>query len=210
MARPVGRARGPAPRVAIRPGMRFGHLKIIQKVHQRSQGTSWRVECEAPTGPGGAPCGKRDTTKQAYLLREKNPKTSCGCATYAGANPYKREKTIWQMMNRRCLYPTHASYKYYGALGIRPCPMWIETNPEGWANFIAFMGPAPTDQHSLDRINPHLLYGPGNCAWATATEQANNQKRHWAHWTPEMIATGRAEQAAYWAKLEEEANASKP
>ena len=87
---------------------------------------------------------------------------------------------------------------------MKPCPEWIETNPNGWMNFITDMGPAPTVQHSLDRINPHIGYGwyldpedglrKNNCRWATATEQANNQKRHWAHWAPERIAAFKAAQ----------------
>jgi hypothetical protein len=38
------------------------------------------------------------------------------------------------------------------------------------------MGEKPTQNHSIDRINVNGNYEPGNCKWATATEQAINQR----------------------------------
>jgi hypothetical protein len=114
-------------------------------------------------------------------VRKQNPKRHCGCRTNEGANPYPREKRIWTMMHRRCYHQDHVAYKHYGGSGIFVCERWhrsLEDN-QGFKNFVADMGPAPSNTYTLDRINPFGIYEPSNCRWATPKEQANNQKQHW-------------------------------
>lgn len=169
----------------IHAGLLLGELRVLGKVRTPANsngGQRFRVRCEA--------CGKQFTIPRFYLVRKQNPKRHCGCRTYENANPYPREKRIWTMMHRRCYYSDHVAYKHYGGAGIYVCERWHSDREDGkgFENFVADMGPAPSDKHSLDRINPFKEYSPENCRWATATEQANNQKRHW-------IAKGKKEHA---------------
>ena len=166
--------------VVIHAGVRFGRLLIERKVHTK-EGLRWKARCD---------CGNQITTKTQYLTRKPNPQISCGCHVNEGANPWKREKQIWHMMHVRTENPSHVSFKDYGGRGIKVCAAWNKAHPEGpdagWEAFIAYIGPAPTQKHSIDRVNPNLGYQPyqedgvtRQVRWATSKEQANNQRRHW-------------------------------
>lgn len=83
------------------------------------------------------------------------------------------------MLRKRCYDPTHISYKYYGALGVGVHPRYHHDNPEGFKNFVADLGPAPSKRHTLDRKDPRKNYEPGNLRWATPLEQAANKRARW-------------------------------
>jgi hypothetical protein len=70
----------------------------------------------------------------------------------------------------RCYKPYYASYKYYGALGIRVCERW-----HSYDNFVADMGLRPEGM-TLERIDSTGHYEPGNCIWATPTAQNRNRR----------------------------------
>lgn len=94
----------------------------------------------------------------------------------------------WKSMRQRCEYEEHDSYKSYGGRGIRIHPRWAR-----FENFLQDMGDRP-DGHTLDRINSDGHYGPGNCRWATPSEQARNRKT-----TRLLTFTGRTMTLSEWA-----------
>lgn len=53
------------------------------------------------------------------------------------------------------------------------CERW----QQNVAAFIEDMGPPPTLEHSVDRIDCNGNYEPSNCRWATTEEQNNNTRR---------------------------------
>lgn len=81
-----------------------------------------------------------------------------------------KEYTSWARMLDRCTYPGCASYRNYGARGIRVCERW-----RSFSNFLLDMGPRPHGT-TLDRINNNGDYEPGNCRWAPMTIQILNTR----------------------------------
>jgi hypothetical protein len=70
----------------------------------------------------------------------------------------------------RCEQPSSASYRRYGARGVVVHPAWRGS----FKAFLNDVGPAPSAAHTLDRIDGHRDYEPGNVRWATRAEQNRN------------------------------------
>jgi hypothetical protein len=165
-------------------GMKFGRLTVVSRagsVAYRRVAT-WRCRCD---------CGV-ETIVEGRSLRSGHTK-SCGCyaietrkkngkksggnqrTTHGHCVGYRFSPTYgtWAAMRKRCENESHDRYKYYGGRGIRVCDRW-----KSFENFLADMGPKPTPQHSIDRFPDNDgNYEPGNCRWATSSEQARNQRR---------------------------------
>jgi hypothetical protein len=75
-------------------------------------------------------------------------------------------------MKNRCINPAHAQYADYGGRGIKICERWFK-----FENFLADMGRKPGPGFSIDRFpNNNGNYEPGNCRWATPTQQNRNRR----------------------------------
>lgn len=81
------------------------------------------------------------------------------------------EYYAWVNMRSRCFTKTCRDYKWYGARGVSVSKEW-----DVFEAFIQDMGPKPSPKHSLERIDNEKGYSADNCKWATAEEQANNQR----------------------------------
>lgn len=74
----------------------------------------------------------------------------------------------------RCHFPHNQDFADYGGRGIAVCDEW--RGPGGFDAFVAHIGPKPSLDHTLDRIDNTRGYEPGNVRWATWVQQANNRR----------------------------------
>lgn len=134
----------------------------------------WRCECV---------CGNMRTVPQYYLVR-KEPLKHCGCLNKSIITLNKQEYGIWQMMHVRTEDPRHVAFKHYGGRGIRVCEDWHKRRGmAGFEEFLRFVGPRPSPQHTIDRVDNNLGYQPFQAdgvtrqvRWATADVQRANQR----------------------------------
>lgn len=112
-------------------------------------------------------CGKpfaQRTKSQKYCSLE------CGQHNKRHGLTDTPENRCWRNIRRRCNSVHRPSYKYYGGRGIKLCERWDDFN-----NFLADMGPRPGPEYSVERIDNDGHYEPGNCRWATQSEQNRNK-----------------------------------
>lgn len=176
-------------------GDRSGRLEMI-RVHGKSISGYWyiTVRCD---------CGN------VFPVNENNFRRGlakgCGCKqgtsdhafkpTHRESGGDKGEKSpeyaTWGEMKKRCFCKTSKNYPHYGGRGITVCERWEKS----YEDFLSDMGRKPSPQHSIDRIDNNGNYEPGNCRWATKTEQASNTRRN-----KTITALGKTMTAAQWAR----------
>jgi len=147
-------------------GQRFGKLTVIAYAGRNQfDHHLWLCRCD---------CGNEKTSTTSSLCAGRT--IACGC--YSPHRTHGMSKTpeykIWTAMVQRCTTVKHQAYKDYGGRGIKVCERWRHS----FENFLDDMGKRPSPLYSLDRIDNDGNYEPGNCRWATQTEQTNNQRNN--------------------------------
>jgi len=99
----------------------------------------------------------------------------------------------WSSMKTRCYNPRSKRFDRYGGRGIGVCERWRNS----FAAFLADMGPRPGPGYSLDRYpDKDGDYEPGNCRWATQTEQNNNRSGNVL-----LVVNGVSRTLAEWSRI---------
>jgi len=78
-----------------------------------------------------------------------------------GAHP--AEHAIWKMMLQKCLNVSCSQYPKYGGRGVQVCERWRDA--DGFANFLADVGPQPHPGAGLRLRDPDGDFEPGNVEW---------------------------------------------
>lgn len=155
-------------------GQRFGRLVVIREAERKNRAVMWQCQCD---------CGNK-TVVQSPSLRHGLTK-SCGC--------YQRERgrevaikrntthgfsyhpiySLWNGIIDRCYNPKDKHYKDYGGRGIKVCPEWRDSPKQfiEWAEANGWQ-----KDLEIDRIDNDKGYSPGNCRFATRSEQMLNSR----------------------------------
>lgn len=158
-------------RSTIHIGDVFSRLTVLEYVGVYSNKNIWKCQCS---------CSKIKLFDTSGLLSGDNK--SCGClhrentvARNKATATHRLSRTplysIYGGMISRCHNPKDKSFPRYGGVGIYVCDAWRRSSKV----FFDYIGPRPTPQHSLDRIDSLGPYAPGNVRWATKKEQAENR-----------------------------------
>lgn len=175
---------------AVQVGDRFGRLVAVERYRKAFPSQTiwyWRCACD---------CGGEAHTSAGRLTQGQAK--SCGCLHkevcadmlrthgHSGSLTHRR----WGAMKSRCIDPGNTAYRHYGAKGVKVCERWA-------ASFEAFlddMGECPPGM-TLDRRENDRGYEPGNCRWATPTQQNNNRTSN-----RRIEAFGKTQTVAEWAR----------
>ena len=176
-------------RIKDETGRKYGRLTVLGLSNERrSRQAVWMCRCT---------CG--EVTKVYGASLRSGQTKSCGCLQReirTGMNVMKRPfmhghpaRASYKCARSRCENPNNQAFKNYGGRGIR---FMIGSFEHFWE----VLGPTWEPGLSIDRINNDGHYEPGNCRWATATEQIRNRRN-----TIRVVYSGREVSVAEAARM---------
>ena len=181
-------------------GQRFNRLTALSLV-PNAKYTTWLCRCD---------CGTVKPVLRGMLI--SRDAQSCGCLrneltrkrnTTHGCRPFNPSKGkftaeygAWTNAKYRCHYPKNRAYKNWGGRGIYMCDRWRNS----FSAFLEDMGPRPSPEYSIDRIDNDGPYSPDNCRWATRLQQAHNQRPRRYPESRMLTFDGKTMTGAGWAR----------
>lgn len=161
---------------------RENKMKLIRRLGTRKVISKNRKEYISPLGLFLCPyCNKEVEKSLSHGKRDK----SCGCnrgklsgeaRTKHGESQRGKHSKLyktWCGIKTRCYNKNNPSYKDYGGRGIKVYKPWRRSYIwfKKWA-----LANGYKNNLTIDRIKGNGNYEPGNCRWATYTEQNRNKR----------------------------------
>lgn len=172
-------------RLPILPGDTFERLTVESCL----SGDKYECRCE---------CGSVAIVSRSNLLTGHT--RSCGCLRAQAIKSHglsrSPEYAAWANIYNRCVNAKHPNWNNYGSRGVTLCDSWRGAG--GFAAFFAHIGPRPSRDYTVERIDNDKGYEPGNVRWATRREQMRNTRRN--HW---IEIDGERKLISDWAKVKD-------
>lgn len=148
--------------------MRFGRLYVYDRAPNKGGNTVWLCVCD---------CANEIKVRGSDLGKHTN---SCGCLNveigterhYVDGRTKHPLYITWVMMIRRCHNPKSDAFNNYGGRMIFVCDEWRN---DFW-KFVVDIGPRPTVNHTVERVDNNAGYSKDNCIWATRLIQRHNRR----------------------------------
>lgn len=174
--------------IDLTPGDVYGRLTVVRLVEGKRR--LWLCRCSC----GGAVRTSSWNIRSGFVV-------SCGCRkkehlvsmSSTHGDSKSAEYKAWENMISRCECTKAPYYKDYGGRGIEVCKRWRES----YGAFLEDMGRKPSPKHELDRFPDNDGdYEPGNCRWATRSQQLNNLRC-----TLRLTIDGETRSVTEWARI---------
>jgi hypothetical protein len=143
------------------PGDQIGPYTLLRLDTDAPDPYRWACRCV---------CGKETRLVIYQIIQRKDLSTCQGWHREYRLPKFYHERLIFQGIKQRCNNPKNDAFHNYGGRGIKCLFPSV-------AAFIAEVGPRPTPNHSVERINVNGHYEPGNIEWILQSKQALNTRQ---------------------------------
>jgi len=141
-------------------GQKFNHLTVLMETPSTNSVRKYKCQCD---------CGNTTEVFQSHLTTGQT--VSCGCygrsAHVTHGETGTRLYRTWVNMKTRCANSRAASWKHYGAKGIRVY--------SGWQDYVEFSEWAYahgyTGKEFLAREDVTENFKPSNCKWQSSRQR---------------------------------------
>lgn len=145
----------PKKEFIVRPGDTFGVFEVRRPIED----DCWLCKCKI--------CGTTITPTTSTLRRSNlNYCVNSRCKQPDLIKRFRKEYQIWHRLRAMCEDSDSPEFHKAGALGKHFATRWQE-----FAAFLIDLGPRPSDDHGVYRIDTDGDFTPANCRWALKCEQ---------------------------------------